>query len=862
MKAEDRGEKVIKADSEIQSVAGAAGVLNLDRLTDTLVRERSLTHADAHRVALGVQEEMLAQKLTNPSSTEVQNLVECKIQEYQIQSPEPLPITPNALKVLERRYLKKDALGRPTETPQEMFLRVAHTLAQVDQLYDPQADLPAVEEEFYRLMTRFEFIPNSPTLMNAGRELGQLSACFVLPVEDSLDSIFEAIKHTALIHKSGGGTGFSFSRLRPKNDQVSSTRGVASGPISFMKVFDAATEEIKQGGTRRGANMGILRVDHPDVKEFIKCKEKDKTLSNFNISVGLTEAFMQAVERDDTYWTVSPRTGDKVEELRAREVFDQIVEGAWKNGEPGVIFLDRLNKDNPTPGVGAIEATNPCGEQPLLPYESCNLGSVNLAKAVENGKLNWDQLGRVVRTAVHFLDNVIDANKYPLSQIKDNTKANRKIGLGVMGFADMLILLGIPYNSEQAIETAEEVMSFIQEQGRIASAELAEKRGHFPNFKGSLHDQPGREPIRNATVTTIAPTGTISIISGCSSGIEPLFAISYVRNVMDNDELAEVNLYFEEVARNLGFYSEELMKEIAKKGTVQDVPQVPDEVKRIFVTAHDIAPEWHIRMQAAFQRFTDNAVSKTVNFPQHAEAQDIAEVYKLAYKLGCKGVTVYRDGSREAQVLNIERVNRAAPAELKPMEEARLAAAQHHALEPKPRPDVVVGHTRKMPTGCGSLYVTINQDEDGLFEVFTSMGKAGGCASSQAEANSRLVSLALRAGIKTEEIVKQLKGISCPMMTWWENGEKILSCADALGKAIEMHPMYHKNGSTHLESKPAPAPIPLPQAVKIKPELEIKVPKQDQSGISGVALCPDCGGSIEYKEGCLTCQLCGYTKCL
>ena len=862
MKADNEGKAMANSPTEIPGAVLPAEMLNLDRLAQQLVQERSLTQEEALKVAKGVQEVVVSGQLKDLSSQQVKTLVDSKIEEYQIRPEEKLPVSANALKVLERRYLKKDHLGRPTERPQEMFHRVARTIAAADKRYDPAADTAATEEEFYGLMTRFEFMPNSPTLMNAGRELGQLSACFVLPVEDSLDSIFEAIKHTAMIHKSGGGTGFSFSRLRPKNDVVSSTRGVASGPISFLKVFDAATEEIKQGGTRRGANMGILRVDHPDVKEFIRCKEKDKNLSNFNISVGLTEAFMQAVEKDESYWTISPRNNEKVEELRARDVFEQIVQGAWKNGEPGIIFLDRLNKDNPTPAHGAIEATNPCGEQPLLPYESCNLGSINLARVVSNGAMDWDRLGQVVRSSVHFLDNVIDANKYPLDEIAANTKANRKIGLGVMGFADMLIQLGIAYNSERAIETAEEVMSFIQEQGRIASAGLAAQRGPFPHFEGSTHDQPGREPIRNATVTTIAPTGTISIISACSSGIEPIFAISYVRNVMDNDELAEVNPYFEEVAKNLGFYSDELMKEIARKGTVQNLPQVPDEVKRVFVTAHDITPEWHIRMQAAFQRFTDNAVSKTVNFPHHAEAQDIAEVYKLAYKLGCKGVTVYRDGSREAQVLNIEKVNR--KTEIAPTEEARLEAASRHALEPKPRPDVVIGHTRKMPTGCGALYVTINQDEDGLFEVFTSMGKAGGCASSQAEANSRLVSLALRAGIKTEEIVKQLKGISCPMMTWWENGEKILSCADALAKAIEMHPMYHKNGSAKLEGKSAPASSKSesPVQIKTKPEPEIKIPKHDQSGITSVAMCPDCGGSIEYKEGCLTCQLCGYTKCL
>jgi ribonucleoside-diphosphate reductase alpha chain len=718
-----------------------------------------------------------------------------------------IPLTQNALVVLERRYLKKGAKGKPSETPESLFRRVARAVASADAKFDPKADVEKTEDTFFKLMTSLAFVPNSPTLMNAGRRLGQLAACFVLPVTDSIDSIFQTLRHTAMIHKSGGGTGFSFSRVRPENDTVLSTRGVSSGPISFMTVFDVATETVKQGGTRRGANMGILRVDHPDIETFIKTKTDLGKLNNFNISVALTSSFMEALAEGKDYDLVNPRNKKK-STRSAKAIFDLIVQAAWQSGEPGVVFLDRINANNPTPQLGEIEATNPCGEQPLLPYESCTLGSINLATMVERGKLNKAKLKRCIWKAVHFLDNVIEVNKYPLRQIETMTKKTRKIGLGVMGFADLLIQLGIRYDSKAAVRRAEQIMAFISQQARQASAALAKKRGNFPAYEGSIFDNPKTPFMRNATTTTVAPTGTISIVAGCSSGVEPLFAVAYERRVLDGETLLEIHPLFKQMAKKQGFFNKTLVEEIAKTGSIQKIKGIPDKMKRLFVTAHDIAPEWHIRIQAAFQKNTDNAVSKTVNFPKGATTQDVENVYRLAYESGCKGVTIYRYGSRGQQVLNI-----------------RTDGTDGAAIVPRTRPIRTTGVTERINTGCGKLYVTINEDDEGICEVFAQMGKTGGCASSQIEAAGRLISLALRSGVKVEAVVKQLTGIRCPSPIW-QNGGMVLSCPDAISHVIEHY-------------------------------MDIEL--VDSPAMMGA--CPDCGGSMETDGGCLVCRSCGFSKC-
>ncbi len=566
-----------------------------------------------------------------------------------------LKLSLNAITVLQKRYLMRNEHGELIETPKQMFERVAKAVASAEKNFKtPKKEIEKIEKEFFRIMSTLEFLPNSPTLMNAGTGNNlSLSACFVLPVEDSIEGIFESVKNMAIIQQSGGGTGFTFTNLRPAGDVVKSTSGIASGPISFMKVFNTATEIIRQGGRRRGANMGILRVDHPDILDFIVCKETEGTLNNFNISIALTDDFMKAVEKNHDFNLINPRNGKLSKKVKARAIWNLIITMAWKNGEPGVIFIDKINKKNPTPHIGEIQSTNPCGEQPLLPYESCNLGSINLSKMTKDGKIDWDKLKYTTKLAVRFLDNVIEVNKFPLKELDEMNRKTRKIGLGVMGFADMLIKLDIPYNSEKGVKMARKVMKFIRDEGRNISEELGKKRGSFEAFKGSVWEKKGYKHMRNATVTTIAPTGTIGVIAGCSQGCEPLFAISYVRNVQETigSDLVYVNPEFEAKAIMAGIYDEELMKKIARKSSIQDIEEIPEEIRKVFVTAHDISPEWHVKMQGAFQKYTDNAVSKTINFPNHANPQDIDRAYMLAYELGCKGLTVYRDGSRKYQIL-------------------------------------------------------------------------------------------------------------------------------------------------------------------------------------------------------------------
>ncbi|MBU7016338.1 MAG: vitamin B12-dependent ribonucleotide reductase [Theionarchaea archaeon] len=714
-----------------------------------------------------------------------------------------MELSQNALRVLERRYLRKDEKGNPTESPEKLFRRVADNIAASDLIYDSNADVKAVSDEFYIAMTNLEFLPNSPTLMNAGRKLQQLSACFVLPIEDSMESIFQTVKDAAMIHKSGGGTGFSFSRLRPKDDIVHSTDGKSSGPLSFMSVIDAATEVITQGGKRRGANMGILRVDHPDILQFITSKNEEGKFLNFNISVAVTEKFMEALQNNEDFELVNPRSKETVRVLKAEEIFSKIVSQAWKNGEPGIIFIDRINEKQPTPQLGDIESTNPCGEQPLLPYESCNLGSINLAKMVKkNGKkmIDWEKLRDTIRISIHFLDNVIDANKFPLRNIEKVTKGNRKIGLGVMGFADLLIQLAIPYDSEEGLKTAEKLMQFIEEESDKVSQALAEQRGSFPNIKKSVFNR----LMRNATTTTIAPTGSLSILANCSSGIEPVYALAYIRKAVD-EELPVINPYLEEIAREEGFYTEDLMKEIAETGTLQNNEKVPQHIQEIFKTALEINFEWHVKMQASFQKYTDNAVSKTINLPNAATKEDIRNAFLLAYALGCKGITVYRDKSRTEQVLQSGR-------------------------KPRERPQIMKGTTTKFKiSNCGNLYVTVNEDQKGVCEVFVNIGGEG--CPPLTEAVGRLISLALRSGIEVEAVLKQIKGIRCIGCVSDED-TVVLSCPEAIAKALETQVKGSARFSPKTGSKPQPFTI-----------------------------CPVCSAVLKHSEGCMICEQCGYNQC-
>ncbi|MEX2584501.1 MAG: vitamin B12-dependent ribonucleotide reductase [Gemmatimonadota bacterium] len=824
-------------------------------------------------------------------------------------------LSQNARTVLARRYLKKDADANPLEDPEEMFWRVAYVIAREDAKYGAsEEEIEDLAREFYLLMTRSLFEPNSPTLMNAGRPLGQLSACFVLPVDDALANgktgVYDTLRSMALVHQSGGGTGFGFSRIRPTGDLVKSTTGVASGPVSFMSLYDASTEVVKQGGTRRGANMGILRVDHPDILDFIDCKQDITRITNFNISVAITDAFMRAVEEGEEYELFNPRTGALAGKLDAREVFEKVVQNAWQTGEPGVYFIDRANYYNPVPHLGSYEATNPCGEQPLLPFDVCNLGSVNVGAFVRTDveaqapwyeKIDWKEYRRVVRLATHFLDNVIDANQFPLPEIHDLAHRIRRIGLGVMGFADLLVRIGVPYDSEEGVEVGRRIMEFLDEEAKKASERLAEVRGTFPEWELSIwgpEESCARAPngdrirplrrLRNCNVDTVAPTGTISIIAGCSSGIEPLFAVAFMRN-QAGVMMPDVNEDFVEVARERGFYSEDLMTRIAEHGHIH-FPEVPEDVQRVFVTAHDITPEWHVHMQAAFQEYTDSAISKTTNFPHEATVQDVRQIYELAFKLNCKGVTVYRDGSRDNQVLStgatktpaqqaadsgktgelLERIA-ALQAELKMAQDRALAAeaqAQHVRRQKRSRPQLLRGTTRKMNSPLGDVYVTINEDgEHQPFEVFATLGKAGSIAMADTEAIGRLISLALRFGIPISEVHQQLRGISSDRAIGFGQN-KVLSVPDAIAQAIEIREQEKAGVQQDL------MPELLPETTEEIPadqQLAIAAATEELPFLPGlnnydpsetfIGTCPDCQSQLEFAEGCMKCHICGFSEC-
>ncbi len=825
-------------------------------------------------------------------------------------------LSDNARIVLAKRYLRKDENGKPVEEPEEMFWRVATTIAAADAKYGAGEDeVRALAKEFYLLMTRRLFEPNSPTLMNAGRPLGQLSACFVLPVDDALSNgrsgVYDTLRSMAMVHQSGGGTGFSFSRIRPEGDLVNSTTGVASGPISFMSLYDSSTEVVKQGGTRRGANMGILRVDHPNVEQFIDCKQDITKITNFNISVAITDAFMNAVRRGESYDLVNPRTKEVVGQHDARRIFDKIVQNAWKTGEPGVFFIDRANFYNPVPHLGAYEATNPCGEQPLLPYDVCNLGSVNVGAFIRGDvpssepwydRVDWKEYRRVTRLSTHFLDNVIDANQYPLPEITDLANRIRRIGLGVMGFADLLVRLGIPYNSEEGVEVGRRIMEFLDEESKKESERLAEIRGAFPEWEQSIwgpDETAARAPngerirpmrtLRNCNVTTVAPTGTISIFAGCSSGIEPLFAVAFMRN-QAGALMPDVNEDFVKAAQDGGWYSAELMERIAREGHIH-FAEVPDAVQRAFSTAHDITPEWHVRMQAGFQEHCDSAISKTTNFPNEASVDDVRKIYELAFDLGAKGVTVYRDGSRDGQVLSTgatktpaqqaEDAVKAAEAAARvaevaernaklEREVARLRAdlrdSEHQVAQARrqkrKRPNVLQGTTRKMSSPLGDVFVTINEDgEHKPFEVFATLGKAGSVAMADVEAIGRLISLALRFGIPVNDVYQQLRGISSDRAIGFGDN-KVLSVPDAIAQALGLREREKAGIQQELIPEVVGGQtevVTLPEVLDVQPQLPLHNYETEAQTFMGT--CPDCSSQLEFAEGCKKCHACGYSEC-
>jgi ribonucleoside-diphosphate reductase alpha chain len=822
---------------------------------------------------------VLIDSLSAPSYEEVMAEIENKVG-IRPKLPSHLPKGEwgeQAIKVLEERYLMKDESMKIIETPEEMLWRVAWEMASAEARWGKnRKEVLDQAEEFYRLMASRKFLPNSPTLMNAGTgNMLQYSACFVLPVDDSMEGIFDALKYQALIHKTGGGTGFSFSRLRPKGSVVRTSKGVASGPVSFMKIFDAATNEVKQGGKRRGANMGILRVDHPDIKEFIHCKE-DGGITNFNISVAITNKFMEAFEKGEDYDLIDPRSGEKVGKLNAREIFNEIAEAAWRTGDPGLIFIDKINesKANPVPPLGPIESTNPCGEQPLYPFDACNLGSVFLGYFVKDKKIEWDELEKVVKTAVRFLDDVIEVNPYPLEQIRRTVFNTRRIGLGVGGWADMLIKLGIPYDSEEGVRLAKEVMNFIETKAVEASIDLASERGPFPLWPLSIYKD--EKPRRNSTVTTIAPTGTISIIAGASSGIEPLFAIAYQHIVKDKHidrRLSFVNPFFEEALKERGIWNQELVSRVIEKGVVRDMEELPEDVRAIFGTAHEIDPEWHIRMQAAFQESTENAVSKTINLQHEATVEDVKKAYLLAWGSNCRGITVFRDGCKDAQVLNVGLGNKNKEGDKKEDLVQDLPIIE--------RPFVARGATYKLVTPVGTAFITINEDESGQpLEVFINVGKAGSDITAIAEALGRVISTALRsrgnisARDRALEIARQLSGIGGRRSVGF-GPSKIRSLPDAVAAAISIHfgfrvngflnhdvesDNHHVNGLANGVKKEQELVL---GSLEEKAELEFKQQAlllEEKEPLADI--CPSCGSnSFVYEEGCSKCHVCGHSEC-
>jgi ribonucleoside-diphosphate reductase alpha chain len=786
-------------------------------------------------------------------------------------------ITENARVVLNKRYLQRDRSGEIVETPEGMLRRVAHAIAKPEIQYGTGEEASQAEEDFYSIMTTLEFVPNSPTLMNAGTGAGTLSACFVMGLDDKMEGIMETAKETALVQKFGGGTGFALSEIRPKGSSISTTHGTACGPIAVLKHLSSVSKLVTQGGKRDGANMAVMDVHHPDILEFIDCKHVEGEISNFNISVGASDEFMEAVKAGTSYalrTKENPSDPDSrtvdVGRMDAREVFDKIIAGAWRNGEPGLIFLDRVNRDNPTPHIGRMTATNPCGEQPLLPFESCNLGSINLSKFLINvdgiPTVDYPRLREVVRIATRFLDNVIDANIYSVDKIEKVTKSTRKIGLGVMGFADLLAMMRVSYASEKGLELGRGIMRFIREESDKRSSELADERGVFPAFKGSKYDAPDQPRMRNACRLTVAPTGTISMIAGCSSGVEPLFSLSYHKhNILGGESLIYVDQGFETAAQDGGFYSDELMGYLADGGSLQERDDVPEWAKQAFVTAEDISPEMHVRMQAAFQESVDSGISKTINFPNSATDEDVTKAYQMAWELGCKGITVYRSGSRDAEVLTAGQ-DKGKDEEVP----VTMETTPNGYLVPRERPVTVSGVTERVRTGHGTMFVTVNFDESGdPFELFTTLGKAGGCDSAQLDAISRMVSLALRSGVDPDEILDNLRGITC--CPAWDGGTLVRSAPDGAALALSRHLKGHATAMTPPEASTAPLALFPGDA---QPKTKVKVADENGNGNGNgngqttvkasinASRCPDCSvGNLVFQEGCARCMDCGYTKC-